>query len=125
MEEVKKGKRGRKKIQRENAGTEEGKQCKFFVDLSNESEVLDSIFLTLEQANNKLHGRKITFKDLAIYSVPKLSGKDLEKIQEASLTDMERVQKLLDEYNGKNSSNLSMGEFLVKKMNILKEEKKS
>jgi hypothetical protein len=36
---------------------------------------------------------------------------------------MERVQKLLDEHNQKNSTSLSMGEFLVKKMNILKEGK--
>ena len=122
MEEVKKERRGRKKIKMEEV--EKEKQSKFFVDLSKESEVLGNILLMLEQVNNKSYGREITFKDLVIYSVPKLSIKDFEKIQEAVLTDMERVQKLLDEHNLKNSSKLSMGEFLVKKMNILKEERK-
>ena len=122
MEEVKKERRGRKKIKKEEL--EKEKQCKFFVDLSKESEMLGSILLMLEQVNSKAYGREITFKDLAIYSVPKLSVKDLEKVQDNILTDMERVQKLLDEYNLKNSSQLSMGEFLVKKMNILKEDKK-
>lgn len=123
MEEVKKERRGRKKIKKEEV--EKEKQSKFFVDLSKESELLGNILLMLEQVNNKLYGREITFKDLAIYSVPKLSIKDLEKVQDSILTDMERVQKLLDEHNSKNSTHLSMGEFLVKKMNILKEEKKN
>ena len=118
MEEVKKERRGRKKIKMEEV--EKEKQSKFFVDLSKELEVLGNILLMLEQVNNKSYGREITFKDLAIYSVPKLSVKDLEKIQETVLTDMERVQKLLDEHNLKNSSQLSMGEFLVRKMNLLK-----
>ena len=122
MEEVKKERRGTKKIKIEEV--EKEKQSKFFVDLSKESEVLGNILLILEQVNNKSYGREITFKDLAIYSVPKLSVKDFEKIQETVLTDMERVQKLLNEHNLKNSSQLSMGEFLVKKMNILKEDKK-
>jgi hypothetical protein len=77
----------------------------------------------IREANNRDYGRKITFKDLAIYALPKLTVKDLEKIQESTLNDMERVQKLLDEHNQKNSTTLSMGEFLVKKMNILKEAK--
>jgi hypothetical protein len=47
-----------------------------------------------------------------------VSIKQTEKIQEQSLTDMERVQKNLDEHNEKNKTTLSLGEFLVKKLNI-------
>jgi hypothetical protein len=36
---------------------------------------------------------------------------------------MERVERLLVEHNEKFKSKLSMGEFLVKRLNILKEEK--
>jgi hypothetical protein len=98
-------------------------QTKFFVDLGKEKAVLESIITIIREANNRDYGREITFKDLAVYALPRLIAKDLERIQESALSDMERVQKLLDEHNQKNSTSLSMGEFLVKKMNILKEGK--
>lgn len=112
-------KRGRKK--RENSHEEvmnEDQQYKFFVDLRHDKEVLEQILKMLKDVNNKPYGKEITFKDLAVYAVPKLISKDLEKIQESSLNEMERVQRLLDEHNEKNKTNLSLGEFLVKKLNI-------
>ena len=112
-------KRGRKK--RENSQEEvmnEDQQYKFFVDLRHDKEVLEQILKMLKDVNNKPYGKEITFKDLALYSVPKLLLKDLVKIQESSLNEMERVQRLLDEHNEKNKTNLSLGEFLVKKLNI-------
>jgi hypothetical protein len=57
-------------------------------------------------------------RDLVIHAVPKLNSKDIEKIQDQSLTEMERVKKLLDEHNEKNKTTLTLGEFLVKKLNI-------
>ena len=117
MNEV--SKRGRKK--RENSQEEvinEDQQYKFFVDLRHDKEVLEQILKMLKEVNNKPYGKEITFKDLAVYAVPKLLSKDLEKIQESSLNEMERVQRLLDEHNEKNKTNLSLGEFLVKKLNI-------
>lgn len=111
--------RGRKK--RENTREEsnvEDHQYKFFVDLRHEKDVLEQILKMLKEANNKPYGKEITFRDLAVYAVPKLTTKDIEKIQEGSLTEMERVQRLLDEHNEKNKTSLSLGEFLVKKLNI-------
>ena len=120
--EIKINKRGRKKS--ENRETKINKeQSKFFVDLGKDKAVLESIITIIREANNRAYGRKITFKDLATYAIPKLTAKDLERIQETTLSDMERVQKLLDEHNQKNSTSLSMGEFLIKKINILKEGK--
>ncbi len=113
------GKKGRKK--RENSQEEvmsEDQQYKFFVDLRHDKEVLEQILKMLKDVNNKPYGKEITFKDLAVYAVPKLLPKDLEKIQEGSLNEMERVQRLLDEHNEKNKTKLSLGEFLVKKLNI-------
>ncbi len=115
-------KRGRKKMRGQETKTDE-EQTKFFVDLGKEQAVLASITAIIRDANNRTFGRKITFRDLAIYAIPRLTPKDLEKIQESTLSDMERVQKLLEEHNEKNSTSLSMGEYLVKKMNILKEVK--
>jgi predicted membrane chloride channel (bestrophin family) len=120
--ELKIKKRAQKKRQ-EDGGNINKEQSKFFVDVSKDQALLESIMTIIREANNRDYGRKITFKDLAIYALPKLTVKDLEKIQESTLNDMERVQKLLDEHNQKNSTTLNMGEFLVKKMNILKEAK--
>lgn len=118
-EELKNVGRGRKK--KENTKEEshvEDHQYKFFVDLRHEKEVLEQILKMLKEANNKPYGKEITFRDLAVYAVPKLTIKDIEKIQEGSLNEMERVQRLLDEHNEKNKTSLSLGEFLVKKLNI-------
>ena len=72
----------------------------------------------LEQANNKSYGREITFKDLSVYAVKKLNSKDIEKIQENSLSEMEKVERALDDYNSKNGESLSLGEYLVKQLKI-------
>lgn len=93
-------------------------QSKFFVDLSNEKVELDLIFGILEKANQKDQGREITFKDLVLFSVTKITDKDLEKIQESTLSDMEKVERALIEYNKKNNLNLTLGEFLVKRLSI-------
>ena len=112
-------KRGRKKKDKKlEVSNEVDSQYKFFVDLRHEKEVLEHILKMLKTVNNKTYGRELTFKDLAVYAVPKLTSKDLEKIQENSLSEMERVQRLLDEHNQKNEIKLSLGEFLVKKLNI-------
>ncbi len=112
-------KRGRKKKDKKlEENNEVDSQYKFFVDLRHEKEVLEHILKMLKTVNNKTYGRELTFKDLAVYAVPKLTSKDLEKIQENSLSEMERVQRLLDEHNQKNEIKLSLGEFLVKKLNI-------
>lgn len=93
-------------------------QTKFFVDVSNEKESLELIFSLLEKANHKEHGRPITFKDVVLCGLAKLTDKDLERIQEASLTEMEKVNRALIEFNQKNSTALSLGEFLVKRLGI-------
>lgn len=112
-------KKGRKKKDKKLEETNEvDSQYKFFVDLRHEKEVLEQILKMLKLVNDKSYGREITFRDLAVFAVPKLTAKDLEKIQEGSLSEMERVQRLLDEHNQKNETKLTLGEFLVKKLNI-------
>ena len=111
-------KRGRRpKNQRKEFSINE-EQTKFFVDLSNEKESLEMIFGHIRKCNEKNYGREILFKDLCLYSVSKITEKDIEKIQENSLGEMEKVQRSLDEHNKKTGQNLSLGEFLVKKLGI-------
>ncbi len=93
-------------------------QSKFFVDLNQEKENLKLIFGLLEKCNQKSYGREILFKDLCLYAVAKIMDKDIEKIQEMSLSEMERVERALDEHNKKAGTILSLGEFLVKKLGI-------
>lgn len=111
-------KRGRKRKENKEEEKKEGQRNKFFVDLGNDQEALELVKRLLVEANNKSYGREINFKDLVIHSIPKLNSKDIEKIQDQSLTEMERVKRLLDEHNEKNKTTLTLGEFLVKKLSI-------
>lgn len=93
-------------------------QSKFFVDLSKDRPGLEMVFKLLESANQKDYGREITFKDLALFGIEKITPKDLERLQDNSLSEMEKVKRALDEYNKKNGTQMNLGEFLVKKLSI-------
>ena len=93
-------------------------RTKFIIDLSKNKNSLQSVFKLLTDANKKNYGSEITFKELAIYALAKLNQKDIEKIQEQTMSEMEKVERTLNEYNQKNGTKLSLGEFLVKKLNI-------
>ena len=115
-EEVKK--RGRKPKNQTKEVQINKEQTKFFVDLSNEKESLSLIFDFLLKCNEKNYGKPILFKDLCLYAVSKLTSKDVDKIKEQSLSEMEKVEIALLDHNKKTGQSLSMGEFLVKKLGI-------
>jgi len=81
------------------------------VDLSKNEKALEKIFNLLDKANDKPYGRPILFRDLVLFVLDKISEKDLGKLQEDSLDEMEKVTKLLDEHNQKNGTALTLGEF--------------
>ena len=93
-------------------------QTRFIVDLGSDVEVLGKVFDLLEKVNNKEYGREITFKDLVISAITKLNSKEIEKIQEGSMTEMEKVERVFNEYKSKTGEGITLGEFLVKKLNI-------
>lgn len=109
-------KRGRRKKDEASATSETKDQDKFFIDVSKNKEQKDLIQGILNQANNKTYGREIILKDLVLISLPKITAKEIEKLQENSLSKMERVSRALDEYNKKSEVKLTLGEFLVKKL---------
>jgi DNA-binding FadR family transcriptional regulator len=111
-------KRGRKPKNQKKEVSLNQEQTKFFIDLSNDKDSLDLIFDLLRKSNEKDYGRAILFKDICLYAVSKLTDKDIDKIQELSLGEMEKVQRLLDEHNKKTGSSLTLGEFLMKKLGI-------
>lgn len=111
-------KRGRRRKDEVIENVIQKDQNKFYVDVSKEIENKELILNMLMQANQKDYGREITFKDLVLAALPKLSQKDIEKLQENCLSEMEKVERALSEFNKKNETKLSMGEFLVRKLGI-------
>lgn len=111
-------KRGRKPKNQRQEFIINNEQTKFFIDVSKDKSSQELIFELLRNANNKEYGREIILKDIAIPALAKLTAKDIEKIQEDSLSEMQKVEKALLEYNKKNNTKLTLGEFLVKKLNI-------
>ena len=121
-DEIKKGVTNKKKGKRSRIKAVEYKlnrdKTRFTVELGNEKKSLEVVFKLLEQTNKKDYGREIEFKDLAIWGINKLGQKDVEKIQEASMSEMEKVERLFNEHNDKNGGDMTLGKFLVKKLNI-------
>lgn len=113
-----KKKRGRRKKDERFVYELNKDQVKFFVDLSKDKKELSKVQELLVRANNKSYGSEILFKDLCLYAVEKLTNKDVEKIQEDSLSEMEKVQRSLSEFNKKNNLELTLGEYLIKKLNL-------
>ena len=93
-------------------------QTKFFVDLSKDKDSLAKVFNLLEEANKKESGREINFKDLSLFALEKLTSKDIEKLQENSLSKRERLEIAWKEFNQKNKQSLSFDDFLMKKVGL-------
>ena len=116
VESNKKRGRGSKKGKEEYRLNRE--RSKFIVDLGRDKNDLELVYKLLTEANKKDYGKEITYKELASFAMRKINSKDIEKIQEQSMSEMEKVERTLNEYNSKNKTKLSLGEFLVKKLNI-------
>ena len=93
-------------------------QTKFFVDLSKDKESLKRVIDLLLATNKKDYGKEITFKDLALFGIDKISSKDIEKIQEGSLSKRELLERAWEDFNKKNKQCLSFDDFLLKKVGI-------
>lgn len=120
QEEMEPGREQKEKRKKKNGNQENQKeQNKFFVDVSKDLESREMILNLLAQANRKEHGREIILKDLVLVALPKLTAKDIEKIQENCLTAMEKIEREWTEYNKKNSVDLTLDQFLVKKLGIV------
>ncbi len=93
-------------------------QTKFFVDLSKDKESLNKVFDLLVATNKKDYGKEITFKDLALFGIDKIASKDIEKIQEGSLSKRELLERAWIDFNKKNKQSLSFDDFLLKKVGL-------
>ena len=91
---------------------------RFFADFGKDKEGRDRVLKILRDANRKEFGREVTFKDIVAYSLAQLTSKDVTKIKENSLSEMEKVERMLAEYNRTHNAHLGLGEFLAKKLKI-------
>ena len=115
--EINKKKRGPKKNGelREIKLSESGR---YYVDVSDNQEVQELLKKMLLDANNKTFGQKITLREVIILALSKITSKDIEKLQEASISKREKVQRALDDYNSKNEVKLKMEDFLLKRLGL-------
>jgi hypothetical protein len=111
-------KRGRKKKTEIREKPNYKDQNKFIVDVTNEVESKECIVKVLEQVNDKSFGREINVKEILLILLPKLTSKEVERLQENSLSDKEKIHQAHIEYNQKNNSNLTFDEFLIKRLGI-------
>jgi hypothetical protein len=109
---------GRMGKNKKRVGVINKEQSRFFIDLGSSEKVRLRLLNVLEEVNEKDYGEDISFKELIIYCLNKISEKDIERIKESSLSEMEKVSRSLNEFNEKNNSNLTLGEYLVKRLNI-------
>lgn len=125
--EKKKEGEGRKAVEAKKNGSRPKKkkevvipkdQKRFFVDYSGDVKNHKLVVSFLEQANKKEHGREVVFKDLVDVALSLVSTKDIERLKESSLDEMDKVQLLLEKHNSKHGTNLSLGEFLVERLKI-------
>ena len=119
VKDVKEEKKKSRKSKNDKDGFKINKeQTRFIVDLGSDVENLGKIFEQLEKANNKEYGRKISFKDLAVYGITKIKLRDIEKIQESSMTKMEKVEREFNAYKSRIGEGVTLEKLGAKKLNI-------
>ena len=69
-------------------------------------------------ANKKERGRPVTFDHLAALALSKVTATDIKRLKNESLSDMDRVELKLNDHNRHHKTNFSLGEFLVKRLDI-------
>ncbi|PJB52596.1 MAG: hypothetical protein CO099_11705, partial [Bdellovibrio sp. CG_4_9_14_3_um_filter_39_7] len=87
-------------------------------DYSLETKKHELVVKLINEVNQKKIGREVVFKDLVDYALMKITSKDLERIQESTLGEMDKVLMLLEKHNEKSGENLNLGEFLVRQLKI-------
>lgn len=92
-----------------------GDQKKFIIDVSGDEEVRQMILNLLSKCNSKAFGKEVTFRELVIYSFAKITEKDIPKLQECSLTEREKAERIVADYNQKHGTNLSLEQFVLLK----------
>ncbi len=76
----------------------------------------------LTRCNQKSEGGIVDFSSLISYSLKLIKDEDINEIQNASLSDEDRVNVAVTEFNNKNGTNYTLYEFVLN--GLLKKSKK-
>ena len=87
-------------------------QEKFYVDLSKSRKMLEKVQKILVEANDKEFGEEVTFRELAIAGIKKLTDKDIEKIRDNSISFKEKLEIEFNKYKESNEEDIDFWEFL-------------
>ena len=98
--------------------TQQNPKKRFVIDKSRTPQIHATVTKVLEDANTKELGREVTFADLTGHALAKLTASDLDELKAKSLSDMDKIQLELKKYNDDNNSSLSLGQFLVKRLEL-------
>ena len=93
-------------------------KTRLIVNAKKNPEVFKKALRLLEKANDKSRGKPVEFADLAALALGKVSTADIEKLKGESLSSMDRVRESHLEYNKNNGTELSLGEFLARKLEV-------
>ena len=77
---------------------------------------IEKINELLSRINDKKRGREITLHDVIGDCVANYTSRDIERLQEASLSPMDRVRGKFERDMAKSGSKLSFEEYLAKKV---------
>ena len=93
-------------------------QKRFVINYKDDPQGHERAVKFIVESNKKSHGRAIDIKDLVDYALSKISKKDIEKIKNRGLEEMDKVKIMFKNYNKKHGTDLTFGEFLVKVLKI-------
>ena len=110
--EVSPKKRGRKRKNEVREYELNKDQTRFVVDLKEDNNSLVKIQETLVSANKKEFGREVNFTDVVIYLTGKLSEKDIEKIQESTLSVKDKLMRDHRRYVEKTGKKIEFWDYL-------------
>ena len=111
-EEVSAKKRGRRRKSEVREYELNKNQTRFVIDLKEDSKCLSKIQETLVKANRKDFGREVNFADIVIFLTTKLSEKDIEKIQENTLSVKDKLMREHKRYEEKTGKKIEFWDYL-------------
>ena len=85
---------------------------------SEEAESLKLVEELINRCNDKDNGREVSFKEVALHALKKLTDKDIEKIKEASLSHWDILEAEHKKYIKKSGQNIDLSQFLVMKLKL-------
>jgi hypothetical protein len=113
----------KRKEDKQNAPEESGiKQRYIYIRKDAQDPTAILIDDLLMRCNQKNEGGIVDFSSLISYSLKLIKDEDISEIQNASLSDEDRVNAAVTEFNNKNGTNYTLYEFVLN--GLLKKSKK-